>query len=316
MVALAALVLCAGCSPKPSDSDIAGVLTENVPKALKSVVTVEQTQADISGGNDGSLVKFKSHVKLSQPLFEAVDFDAVAKSTSSDVGLFDKIAESAKGLAPASQEELAAAIKKTTFKPIFLAQTAATGTMAEWYGSFKSVKVVDKWVSSDFKTEVDPALRGQPRSAFDETAIDATQGSAWFAQRKIEQADVLQKIETAKQLAQKDTEIEQAKASAQTERAAKEAVIAADMKQVRRLPVAVTTQRAILGNTLTLVMRPTQAMTVRLDVSRGAQTFTHDYVLSPGRAVAVGHLEGWGFLPGDAVRLSNPVFDSMQLTIR
>lgn len=315
VAAVAALTLCVGCSSKPADSDIAGVLTENVPKALKAVVTVEETQADVSGNSDDALVKFKSHLKLSQPLFEPANFEAIAKSTESDVALFRQIEEAAQGLSPASRDELAAAIKTATSKPVFIAQTAPAGATADWYGSFKGKKVVDKWVTSDFRTEVEPALKGQPRAAFDEAAVEVTRAKTWFAELKVQQADVLQKIETAKKLAQKDTEIEQAKALAQNEREAKETLLAANEKLARQLPVTLSMKPAVVGNSSTLVMLSARAMSVRLEVSRGLQRFTHDYQLAAGKPFAVGHLEGWGFARGDVVHVSNPAFDTKVVAV-
>ncbi len=315
IAATAALFLCVGCSSKPADGDVAGVLNENIPKALKAVATVEQTKADITGSGDDTVVKFKSILKLSQPLFEAVDFETVAKSTESDVALFHQIEEAAQGLSSAAKDELAVAIKAATTKPVFIAQTAAAGATAEWYGSFKDKKVVDKWVASDFKTEAEPALKGQPRAAFDATAVETSQAKAWFATLKTQQADVLQKIETTKKLAQKDTQIESATASAKMERDAKEQLLAAREKQLRQLPVTLSLRNAAIGNTKTVVMQSVRPMTIRLEVSRGLQRFEHDYQLVAGKPLAVGHLEGWGFMHGDVVRFSNPSFDPKVLTV-
>jgi hypothetical protein len=315
IAATAALFLCVGCSSKPADTDVAGVLTENIPKAFKAVATVEQTKADITVSGDDAVVKFKSVLKLSQPLFEAVDFDTVAKSTESDVALFRQIEEAAQGLSSAAKDELAGAIKAATAKPVFIAQTAAAGATAEWYGSFKDKKVVDKWVASDFKTEAEPVLKGQPRAAFDATAVETSQAKAWFSALKTQQADVLQKIETAKKLAQKDAQIESATASAQRERDAKEQLLAAREKQLRQLPITTSLRPAAIGNTKTVVMQAARAITIRLEVSRGLQRFEHEYQLAAGKPLSVGHLEGWGFMSGDVVRFSNPSFDPRVLTV-
>jgi hypothetical protein len=96
------------------------------------------------------------------------------------------------------------------------------------------------------------------RRSFDDAAVETTQAKTWPAALNAEQADLLQKMETAKQLAQKDVEIEQATATAQTERAAKEELVAANAKQARRMPVSVTMERAKIGRTLTLVLQTTQ----------------------------------------------------------
>lgn len=308
LAATAALILCAGCTSKPTDSDVADVLTANIPKAFMAVVAVEQIQADISGG-DEAVVKFKSHLKLSQPLFETVAFGSVAAATGSDVTLFKQIKDAAQGLTSPAKEELAEVIKKAITKPAFISLKTPIGATVDWYGSFKEKKVVDKWVSSDFKTEVEPAFKGQPRDAFDAAAIEDSKAKDWFVEVKTQQIDVLQKIENSKKLAQKDIEIQQAKAQAQHEREAKEALIAAKEKQARQLPVSLSVRPSVMGNTLVLVMQATQAMTVHLEVARGLQRFAHDYQLLGGKPMQVGHMEGWGFAHGDVVRLTNSAFD-------
>ncbi len=191
-------MLCAGCSSKVSDHDVAAVLTENVPSGLKAVVAVGPTQAHISSTNDNSLVEFKSQLKLTQPLFESVDFGTMAKSTHSDISLLGKIEERAQGLAPAARDELAADIEKATRIPTFIVQTAKAGDASDWYGSFTRKSFGNMWVWSDFKTLAEPKLRGQPRTAFSEAAIDESNAKTWFAESRARQVDVLQEIEDAK----------------------------------------------------------------------------------------------------------------------
>lgn len=324
---VAVLFLCVACSPKPTDGDIGGVLAENVPKDLKTIATVDQIQADISGAGDDVLVKFKTHLKLNQALFEAADFDAIAKASGSDASLFGEIEKGAKGLTIAGREGLAAAIKAATTKPTFLTEASPTGAAVEWYGSFKAKKVIDKWVSSDFKTDVEPKLKGRPRSEFPESAIESTRASAWFSDIKAEQVALLQKIDTAQQLekkdaevaqaqidnsqmlAQKETQVAQALAVAQEERAAKERVIAQQQELARRMPVRFQFRKALIGGTFILRIEVAQPMTIRLDVTRGLQKFERDLQVAPGRISEIGHLEGWGFKSGDAIMLLNPSFD-------
>jgi len=315
-VTATALFLCAGCTSKIPDNDVAAVLAENVPAALKAVVTVGPVQTDISSAGDDSLVKFKTQLTLTQPLFESADFDALAKSTQSDTSLFAKIEEGAQNLAPATRVELALDIEKATQKPVFIVQTTASGTAADWYGSFKAKKVVDKWVSSDFKTEAQPPLKGQPRAAFAEGAIEQTNAKAWFSENQARQAAVLQKIDVAKTLAQKDSEVAEAKAAAAAERQARESLVSAVEKQVRQMPITLSLRPALVGRTLVLGMQVAQAMSVRLEVDRGLQHFARDYQLVPGRATQVGHMEGWGFKSGDTIRVSNPSFDTKTVTVR
>lgn len=315
-VAVAALVLlCAGCSSKLNESDVTAVLTENVPANLKSLVMVGSAVTEVSSSGDEATVKFKTQLKLSQPLFQEIGFDAIAKSANGETSLFSQVEEASRGLAPADRESLAESIQKATFKPTFIAQKSPVGTAADWYGSFKSKKVIDKWVSSEFITNVAPNFEGRPRSEFKETAIENVNANVWFAEAKARQLDLLQKIDTAKKLVAKDAEIAEAKLMAESEREAKEAVVIAAARQARTMPVELTTRRALMGGTLVLTMNSTRPMTVRLEVARALQHFTHEYQLVPGRPKQVGHLEGWGFMSGDEIRLSNPAFDPKLVTI-
>lgn len=315
IAALAALALCAGCSSKLNETEVAAVLTENIPAHLKSLVTVGSIQTEVSSTGDETIVKFKTQLKLSQPLFKEIDFDSVAKAASGETSLFAQVEEATHGLAPANRESLAEAIQKATFKPVFIAQTATEGASADWYGSFKSKKVIDKWVSSDFVTDVAPKFEGQPRSAFNEKAVDTGGANTWFADAKARQLDLLQKIDTAKKLTQKDAEIAEAKSVAASEREAKEALVNAVVKKARQMPVDLATRRALVGGTLVLTMNSNQQMTVRLEVERGLQRFIRDYQLAPGRPTQVGHMEGWGFMSGDKIKLSNPAFDPKLATV-
>lgn len=316
VASIAALVLCVGCSPKLTENDVSTVLADNVPEALKSVVAVGPTETEMSSNGDTTGVKFKSLLKLNQPLYERVDFEQMAKSTGSDIDLFNKIEEAANGLNSANLKELAPEIEAAVKKPFFILQTAASGTATDWYGSFTGKKVVDRWVSSDFKTEVEPKLRGQVRTAFDQAAIDGINAKAWFTDSRTRQIDVLQKIETAIKLAQKDSEIEQAKAVATSERKAKEDLIEAQVMKARTMPIELTVRPALLGNTSVLILQTTRAMTVHLDVERGIHRFVKDLQLNPGRPTEIGHLEGWGFKAGDKISLSNSSFDTKIATVQ
>lgn len=306
--------LCVACSSKPTDADINSVIADNLPKELKSSVSVEQTQTDVSVNGEEVVVKFKTNLKLIQSLFEATDFDTAAKVAGGDIALFEKVADSWKALSPAGQEALSSMVETATHKPVFISEAKAAGASVEWYGSFKTRKLVDKWVASDFKTEVGPEIKGHPRSEFPDTAIESTRASAWFADIKNKQSELLQKLDVAQKLEQKDVEVAGAQAVAQKERAEKEALLAAREQQARRMPLNTQFRPAALGNTFVLRLQVDKSMSVRLDVSRGLQNYSRDLQMSPGRVLEIGHLEGWGFKSGDAVTLSNPSFDSISFS--
>jgi hypothetical protein len=287
---------------------LATVLATNVPKTYATVVTIEEIQAEVAGG-DEAVVKFKSHLKLKLPLFEPVAFDAVAEATGSDISLFKQVAEAAQGLESPTKEELDEEIKKATTKPVFIHVTAPIGTAVDWYGSFKEKKVVDKWISSDFVTAVEPAFKGQPREAFGVDAIEDSKAKNWFADIKLLQAEVLQKIENSNKIAQKDKELQEVRAEVQVEREAKEKLLAASEKQARQLPVSLSLRRSRFGRSLVLVIQSMQSMSVHLVVTRGVERFERDYQLTANVPFPIGHMEGWGFFRGDAIRLTNVAYN-------
>lgn len=313
VIAIAAL--CMGCSPKLNDEEVAKVVTENMPAQLKVAVSLGKVQTDISAGANESTVKFKTQLKLSQALYQEVDFDTAAKTSNSDTGLFQQVEEAARGLNAQDRDALADSIQKANAKPTFVFQVHPEGAVSDWYGSFKTKKMIDTWVSSDFVTDVAPKFDGKPRTDFKDSAIDVSNAAAWFAQAKARQLDVLQKMDVAKKLADKDAEIAAAKTTATNEREAKEAVLNALEKSARQLPVELKIRKAALGSTLVLSMSAAQPMTVRLECVRGLQRFSREFQLVPGRPTSVGHLEGWGFLSGDSARLTNPNFDPKVVTI-
>lgn len=328
---IAILFLCAACAPKPSPADVDAVLVENIPDSFRAVAAVEQTQSEISSAGDDMLVKFKSHLKLGQPLFVPVNFDTVARAASADTSLFNEIEKGTQTLSAVARQSMAAAIQSATAKPMFLAQASPAGTAVEWYGSFKAKKLVDRWVASDFKTDIAPRFMGQPRSDFAQEAVDSAVASAWFVETKARQVTLLEKIDTTRQLEKKDAEAEQeridsaqmltqkeaelaeARVMAQKEHAEKQGLVAQQQKQARQLPIRVLFRRAALGGSSVIQVQAALPITVRMVVIRDAQQFARDLQIVPGRTVEVGHLEGWGFKSGDQVTLSNQSFDSVFL---
>jgi hypothetical protein len=309
-----AATLCIACTSKPADTDVNSVVAENIPKEFKSFASAEQIQTEVTASGDEVAVKFKTQLKLNQSLFEPIDFDVAAKTAGGDVLLFQKVSERFKALSPAGQDAASAAVQVATQKPVFLSEAHAVGNSAEWYGSFKAKKVVDRWVASDFKTEVAPQFKGRPRSEFPDTAVESKNASSWFADIKKKQTELLQKIDVAQKFEQKEAELAGAQAAAQKERAEKDALIAAKEQQARQMPLKAQFRSAALGETSVLRLQVDKPMTVRLDVTRGLQKFARDLQMTPGRVLEIGHLEGWGFKAGDAVTLSNPSFDNISFS--
>jgi hypothetical protein len=312
----AAVALLTGCAPKPSEEDLKAVLAQNVAQPLKSSVAMEQIQTESSSSGDDQLVKFKSILKTSEPLFAPVEFESAAKSVGGNEALFGQIDSAAQALSPDARSRFAADVAKATEKPTFIAVATPAGTTSDWYGSFKVRKVVDKWLSSDFKTEVESKLAGQPRASFPANAIDVATAKAWFADLQPKQEALLQRLADARSLEQKDAELVQQQAATQQERQAKESLLAADQRKARQLPLQVSFRHAALGGTQVLRIQALRPMTVRVDVTRGLQRFARDLQVAPGRIAELGHLQGWGFKFGDQINLSNPAFDAVSFVVR
>ncbi|MBC7608091.1 MAG: hypothetical protein H7228_00720 [Polaromonas sp.] len=126
---------------------------------------------------------------------------------------------------------------------------------------------------------------------------------------------MLEKIANAERLDQKDVEIEAAKDSAKREREAKETLVVAVQKQARKMPVAVKFRKALIGGTSVLQLQSNQAMTLRVEITRSAQTQSKEINLVPGPVFEYGQLEGWGFKSGDGVVLSNRMYDPISFTL-
>lgn len=333
-VALLASLLLAACSSKPSETDIASFLNENLPTQFKTALKLDQITSETNSAGDEVTVKFKAQLKLTQPLFEGADFEVVAKSQEFDVSGYSEIERRSKELTDQNLAAVSAAIQPALAKTEFIKETSPADSVSEWYGSFKSKKVVDKWVSSDFRTDIPLKLSGKPRAEFSEAATPVSRASGWFAAMKTSQGDALAKIGAAKILQDKDVEIAQGKAEAEQvrkekdaaiaqaervseqERQAKEKAMAAHQKLLRKMPVEITTRNALVGGTIVLRIQSQVPMTINLTVERGLQKHSRDLQLAANKVLEYGHAEGWGFKSGDVVTISNPAFDPFGFGMR
>lgn len=309
------LWVCAGCSPKPTVADVEGILGENIPGALRSVAALRGTQTDITAIADGSSVKFKSQLVLTQPLYEIKSFEEAARHSNSDLAAYEQLKRKAFELSGDLRNRFSSQIAATTVRPVFLAEATSAGTSGEWYGSFQAKKVVDRWLPTEFKTDVQPTFKGQARAALPQGAIELSTSADWFSKARAVQTELLASIEVAQKLEQKDADIAAARATAEQERESKNEVLAAQRNQARQLPLRIGFRNALVGGTAVLVVQGRDSMTVTLEVTRGLQHFTKALQLAPGKTVAVGHLEGWGFRAGDSLTFHHPSFDPLSTTV-
>ena len=117
-ICLAILGLLTGCSPKPTDAEVSAVLLQNLPESLKTVSTVESVQTELNAAGDEVLVKFKSVIKLSQPLFEKVEFIVAAQVSGFDTSSYKAIDKGMNALSANARETLVELAKQATDKPI------------------------------------------------------------------------------------------------------------------------------------------------------------------------------------------------------
>lgn len=142
-ICLTVLGLLTGCSPKPTDAEVSAVLLQNLPESLKTASTLESVQTELNVAGDETLVKFKSVTKLSQPLFEKVEFNAAAQAAGFETLSYKAIDKGMSALSASAREALAELAKQATDKPTMLKEVAASGANSDWYGSFRFKKVVD-----------------------------------------------------------------------------------------------------------------------------------------------------------------------------
>ncbi|MES2944905.1 MAG: hypothetical protein V4772_18725 [Pseudomonadota bacterium] len=223
-----------GCAPKLADADIAAVLAQNLPENLRGKATVESVQSEIASSGDELQIKFKSNLKLTEALFEKTEFDAAAQAAGFDTSSYQAIDKGMGGLSAAARDSLSPAAKQATARPLMIRETAAAGSLGEWYGSFRAKKFVDKWVASDFKTDIAPKFVGLPRASFAASAIDSAASKAWFADIQTQQKVLLEKIANSGHLDKKDAEIASVKENARRELLQKEANLAAAKENANR----------------------------------------------------------------------------------
>jgi hypothetical protein len=306
---VAILLVLAACSARPGADEVRQVLQQNLPDALRDNVVVDQVQSQITAEGDSVVVKFKSQLKTTQPLYAPVDPKKAAAIAGADVSLFGEVDRAVSNLSTRLRQDFQADISKIKQVPTFIEETSAAGTSVDWYGSYRAKQVVDRWVVSDFKTEVQPLLKGMPRQTFAADALSTDKVASWFDDRKRDQQAFLQRVADAQKLQETEQQLAAVQAVAAQEKATREH---AD----RRMPINVTVRPATLGGTMVVRFQVLRPMSVTMEVSRGLQHFSRDLQLAPGRTLEFGHLEGWGFRSGDQVTLTHPSFDTVSFSIR
>jgi hypothetical protein len=305
---VACVVMLTACGAKPGADDVRQVLQQNVPDTLRETAVVDQAQTETSSDGDSITVKFKAQLKTTQALYSPAEVQTVAGSAGADLKLFGDVDRTIRSLSPRLQQDFESEILKQRQLPTFIEQTTPAAAMSDWYGSYHTKKVVDRWVVSDFKTEVQPSFKGMPRKAFPADAVTTDTASSWFADRKRDQQAFLQRVAATQKLQETEERLAAAQTAAEQEKETRE-------RAVRHMPLNVGTRPAALGGTIVLRFQVLRPMTVTLDVARGLQRFSRELQLAPGRTSEFGHVEGWGFRSGDQVTLTNPAFDPMSFTV-
>lgn len=302
-VAGAVLVtLVAACSNNPTPNDIQRTLQERTPDAYKGITSVRPVQTEMNSEADNTvLVKFKAEIVLTEPLYMATDFSRAAQSAGVDMQKYG-LAESALRSMPRNlRESVEAEAQRLLKRPTFIEQTTPGAATSEWYGSYRTKKVVDKWVITEFHTHVMPAFKGVAKASLPADALTLQDASGWFSNARRDYELVFQRAADAQRVQQAEQRAAQAQAIAEQMQA-----------EARKMPVNVGFRRAALDGSMVLRMQATAPITATLSVSRGHQSFRRDIQLAPGKTTELGHLEGWGFRSGDRLTLTNSSFDSLE----
>lgn len=303
------LALLAGCSPKPDDDSVRQVLEQHLPRSVGDGVVVQEVQSEMTADGDSVLVKFKAQLRATQPFYVPVEFEEVSNTANANKNMFAAVDRAVQGLSAQLRQEFQVDVQKLSSRPVFIQQRTPSGSLMDWYGSYRAKKVVDRWVVNAFTTDVDPVVRGKLRSAYPSDALEAGSADSWFTEMERNQQSFLQRVSDAQKLEHAQEQLAEARSAAEEERAAREQQAFAAERQARQLPINVQLRRALIGNTFVLRMTSLRPITVTVQVSRGAQHFARDLQLTTGRPMELGHLEGWGFRTGDLVEISNSLFD-------
>lgn len=312
VLAAALLTLLGACTTKPSSDDVHVVLQQNLPESFREVARVEQLQTEMTTESNSVVIKFKAQLKLSEPLYAAADFSRAAESAGVDPVKFASAERTLQSVPDNLRQQFEGDIQRLLRRPTFIDQKAAAGAVSEWYGSFRSKKVVDKWVVSDFHTDVLPTIAGVRRSALPSDALSLQKAPDWFTGVRREYEEIFRRIADAQKVQQAEERAAVAQAAAQQERDARERAVALATQQARQMPIRYGFRQAALGGSMVLRIQVIAPMTVTLNVVRGHQRFTRNLQLLPGRTAEFGHLEGWAFRGGDQVTLTNGSFDPVE----
>lgn len=311
-VVLGALAL-AACSPKPGPEDISAAVRENIPGSIATLAQFDAAEAESRSEGEGFLVTFKAHLKTKEALYRLVDPVKVAADVGAVLSL-SALEEVVRTTPPEVTEALANDLKPLLARPAFFEPTAAAGTPIEWYGSMRMKKVVDKWVTTEVKSEVPPSIPGAPRALIPPDAVELSKAKDWFSDREKQQRFMVQRLADATKVKSAEQGAARAEAVAQRERELRDNVVAAVQQHARQLPIRYGFRRAAFGGTEVLELQSNTAITLRMEVRRGYQQLVRDLQVVPGRTLSFGHIEGWGFRSGDAVRLTNGAFDPTTFT--
>lgn len=310
-VAAACLVtLVAACTSRPSTEEVAVVLQQNLPETIREAARIETSKTEMAttGQSDSMVVKFKAQVRISEPLYAAVDLSRAAEKAGVDLAKFSTSDRMLQSIPDNLRTEFEGEIRRLSIKPTFVEERVQAGAMSEWYGSYRATKVVDRWVVSDFHTDVPPAFVGVKRAALPPDSVPLQTAPVWFTETQRDYDNLLRRISDAQRVHQAEARATEAQAAAQHERDAREQVVAAATQQALKMPISYRFRSAALSGSMVLQMQVITPMTVTLNVTRGHQHFSRDLQLLPGRTVEFGHIEGWGFRGGDEVTLTNSRF--------
>lgn len=313
-VILAAVTL-AACSSKPSSEEINAAVREHVPSKAGTVAEFNSADAETRPEGDGFVVNFKAHLRTKEALYRVLDASKVAADVGADLGPFKELEDATRAAPEDVKSDLAEDLRRLSTRPTFIEQTVPARKPVDWYGSMHMKKLVDRWVITDVRTEVEPVLVGSSKNQLPSDAVELARAKDWLAELANQQHVMAQRLFDRTRARVAEEKAARSEAVAQSEKDARAKVVEAVQQQARQLPIRYAFRPAVLGGTGVLQLQSSTPMTLRLEVSRGYQHFAKDLQVAPGRTVSFGHLEGWGFKTGDVIRFSNSSFDPATVTV-
>ena len=299
----------------PSSDDVRKFLAGDLPSipcTIDSVLIQAREQQP-----DTYEVSFKATLRLDQPLFLAVDAEAVLAKAGWNATAFSRLLAEASALPGENLQRLLAANQETVIAPVVLEQTASAGDKKKWHGSVIAEFREKKWTFSEYMTEERGRFIGTVRENFGGKIYLAGKPETMAAlesARKAREA-VAGEIRSALRRGAEQPSPKPGARQVPGLRIVREETAAAPK---RLLPVQLSLRPAEFGaGRAILQLRNVSGefLVFNMLIADGVGRRRVQMSLSPGQLQELGWLQGWIFKSGDRVEISGRSFDVMRVRV-